>query len=456
LGRLIKTEAMPKNMSTRTARHRRDGLAGGPFHGIPAKPRQHTLKVVGRAACEPNGRWSRRGIGAALLLGVAALVGACDVLGTEAPDDADLLDAPLEGLTPEQQAAFARGDAEFGRAFAASSGLGPLFNDVSCAACHSGDGRGTPANVLLRYGSAGDGHGGPQLQTRAIAGARAEELPAGMPWSPRLPPPVFGVGLIEAIPESAILALADPTDADGDGISGRAHLTVAQSYVPTSEVGGGPGLHVGRFGRKAQVTSLVEQTVEAYHQDMGVTSPFRPSDNVDARIDPVSAAADRVLDPEIPASTVQAVVSYLRLLAPPAPGGETPERTRGAAVFSEIGCAACHTPELHTGPSTISAIANRPVALYSDLLLHDMGDELADGRPDGAADGREWRTPPLWGLRVARDFLAGALYLMHDGRAGTIEEAIELHGGEGAAARARFRALSAQDRSALVDFVSSR
>jgi CxxC motif-containing protein (DUF1111 family) len=402
-------------------------------------------------------RAGRRVLGLPSSLVVAlALCSGCDVLGTEAPDDADLLDAPIEGLTAEEQAAFARGDAEFGRAFAPSSGLGPLFNDVSCASCHSGDGRGTPANVLVRYGSAGDGHGGPQLQTRAIQGARPEQLPAGMAWSPRLPPPVFGVGLIEAIPASAILARADPTDADGDGISGRANLVSAPSYVPVTEVGGGPGLQLGRFGRKAQVTSLVEQTVEAYHQDMGVTSPFRPVDNVDARIDPVSAAADRVLDPEIPAATVQAVVAYLRMLAAPAPGGETTGSTRGSAVFDQVGCAACHTPELHTGSSPIAALANRPVALYSDLLLHDMGDALADGRPDGAADGREWRTTPLWGLRVARDFLGGSLYLMHDGRAGTIEEAIELHGGEAAAARERFRSLGVGDRAALVEFVASR
>jgi CxxC motif-containing protein (DUF1111 family) len=394
----------------------------------------------------------------ALLIHLPAIVlaGGCDVLGTEAPDDADLLDAPIEGLTSEEQAAFARGDAEFGRAFAASSGLGPLFNDVSCASCHSGDGRGTPANVLVRYGTAGDGHGGPQLQTRAIQGARPEQLPAGMAWSGRLPPPVFGVGLIEAIPAAAILARADPTDEDGDGISGRANLVLAPSYVPGTEVGGGPGHQLGRFGRKAQVTSLVEQTVEAYHQDMGVTSPFRPVDNVDARIDPVSAAADRVIDPEIPAATVQAVVAYLRMLAAPAPGAETTERARGAVVFDEVGCAACHTAELHTGPSPIAALAHRPVALYSDLLLHDMGDGLADGRPDGAADGREWRTAPLWGLRVARDFLGGSLYLMHDGRAGTIEDAIELHGGEAAAARVRFGSLNAADRAALIDFVGSR
>jgi len=146
------------------------------------------------------------------------------------------------------------------------------------------------------------------------------------------------------------------------------------------------------------------------------------------------------------------VVAYLRMLAPPAYGADT----GGRALFDQVGCAACHVPELRTGASTIAALTDRTVPLYSDLLLHDMGEELADGRPDGAADGREWRTTPLWGLRVARDFLDGALFLMHDGRARTIEEAIELHAGEATQARARFRALSPDDRALLLEFVGSR
>jgi CxxC motif-containing protein (DUF1111 family) len=397
---------------------------------------------------------SRLKIGSALLLVLP--LAACDVLGTDAPQDADLLDAPIDGITPAQREAFARGDQEFGRAFAPATGLGPLFNDIACIACHSGDGRGTPSNMLQRYGSAGDGSGGPQLQTRAIPGAVPERVPDGVAISLRLPPPVFGVGLIEAIPESAILALADPDDADGDGISGRPNLVIPPAYVPATEPGGGAGPRLGRFGRKAQVTSLIEQTVEAYHQDMGITSPFRPHENTNAETDPITAATDVVLDPEVPASTVLAVVAYLRMLAPPAPGPDTPARARGAQLFNDIGCAACHVPELRTGPGQIAALANRDISLYSDLLLHDLGDELSDGRPDGDADGNEWRTTPLWGLRVARDFLDGAIYLMHDGRAQTVEEAVELHGGEAEGVRERFGALSAEDRAALLDFVETR
>lgn len=394
-----------------------------------------------------------------MLLILAAGAGCRDFL-TEAPNDADLFDAPLEGLTADELAAFVRGDREFGRRFAPATGLGPIFNDVSCASCHSGDGRGRVENALMRIGTPADDMlstmGGPQIQTRAIVGVQPEPLPVGVPVSLRLPPPVFGMGLIEAIPEATILAIADPNDADGDGISGRPNLVSAAPYVPTTEPGGGPGLRLGRFGRKAQVSTLLEQTVEAYHQDIGITSDFLPEENRNPLATHPTEAADLVVDPEIPASTVQAVVAYLRLLAPPAPGPMTEQRQQGEAVFHQIGCAACHVPALETGPSPVAALAHRSVRLYSDLLLHDMGEELADNRPDAQASGREWRTAPLWGLRLMRDFLNGDAFLLHDGRARTIDEAIRLHGGEAQAARDRYMALPEADRTALLDFVGSR
>lgn len=387
------------------------------------------------------------------------LLAACGVLTTEVPDDADLLDAPLPGLSPTELAAFARGDAEFGRAFAPGTGLGPIFNNVSCASCHSGDGRGRPENILVRFSLDGDPvpHlGGPQVQDRAVPGAVAEVLPAGVQVSRRLPPPVFGVGLIEAIPDAAILAHADPDDLDGDGISGRPNMVHPPPWVPSAEPGGGAGPRVGRFSRKAQVSTLLQQIVEAYYQDMGITTDYLPQENSNPFADAATRAADRVSDPEIPLSTVLSVAAYLRMLAPPSPGGMTPARERGEALFTEIGCASCHVPEYVTGASAIPVLSNRTVALYSDLLLHDLGEELADGRGDGGANGREWRTAPLWGLRVMRDFLNGETFLLHDGRAHSIAEAIELHGGEAAAARAAFRSLSASDAAALVDFVGSR
>ncbi|HEY3215018.1 MAG TPA: di-heme oxidoredictase family protein [Candidatus Eisenbacteria bacterium] len=380
----------------------------------------------------------------------------CDKLLTTKPALGERFDQPIAGLDNGELGQFQRGQAQFRRGFTIVEGLGPIFNNRSCVSCHSGDGRGRPENILIRFSRGTDlalDLGGPQIQSQAIPGAVPEQLPTGVDVSHRLPPPVFGAGLIEALPESTILAHADPTDADGDGISGRANWVTPAAYVPATEPGGGAGLRVGRFGRKAQVAPLLQQTVEAYHQDIGITSSYRPSDNLSplAGMNP-----DRARDPEVGNGEVSSVVDYLRMLAPPAPGEGTERRRRGEAAFATIRCGSCHVPVMRTGAHEIAALSYRDAALYSDLLIHDMGDGLADNRPDGDADGREWRTAPLWGLRIAREFLSGTLFLLHDGRAHTIEEAILAHGGEAAAIRDAFLALSAEDRAALVDFVESR
>ena len=402
----------------------------------------------------------KRSLWVAGVLAAILTIGACSDLLTSAPDPGDVFDGPVDGLSPAELAAFVRGDEEFGRRFSAATGLGPIFNDVSCASCHSGDGRGRPENALARIGSPDDGMhgslGGPQIQDRAIPGALAEAIPHGVPVSLRLPPPVFGAGLIEAIPESEILFRADPNDANGDGISGRPNWVTPPSFVPQTEPGAGNALRIGRFGRKAQTSSILQQTVEAYLQDMGITTEFLPVENRNPMAGLPHDGADVVADPEVPAGTVFAVVNYLRLLAPPAPGSPNATRERGAVLFNDIGCASCHTPVLHTGQATTAALTNKPVALFSDLLLHDMGDALADNRPDGQASGREWRTTPLWGMRLIRQFLNGEVFLMHDGRARTIDEAILLHGGEALRSRNLFDALNAADRAALVEFVGSR
>src|SRR5688572_15350982 len=183
------------------------------------------------------GSLARRGI--ALL--ALALFAACSDLLTSAPDAADVFDGPVDGLSGAELAAFTRGDTEFGRRFAVSTGLGPIFNDVSCAACHSADGRGRPGNALTRIGDPGNDMlralGGPQIQDRAIQGAVAESTPSGHAYSVRLPPPVFGVGLLESIPESEILLREDPEDLDGDGISGRPNWVVPPAWVPSTEPG---------------------------------------------------------------------------------------------------------------------------------------------------------------------------------------------------------------------------
>ena len=391
-------------------------------------------------------------------LALASVVG-CGDLATEAAPDGDAFDTALPGLTADELAAFVRGDAEFERRFAPSTGLGPIFNNVSCASCHSADGRGRLANSLQRIGTSDDDMlravGGPQIQDRAIPGAEAERAPTGVAVSLRLPPPVFGVGLIDAIPEAAILAHADADDRDGDGISGRPNWVRPSDYAPDAP-SNAAGQRVGRFGRKAQTATLLEQTVEAYHQDMGITSDFRPRENHNPLSSVPADAADRVADPEIPPATVLAVVHYLRTLAPPYVGGDSEQRREGKTLFASVECVRCHVSTLITGPNPVAALSNKPVELYSDLLLHDMGDALADNRPDGGATGREWRTTPLWGLRLMRQFLDGQAFLLHDGRARTIEDAVLLHGGEAKPSRDAFAALTPSQRRALVDFVESR
>ena len=391
------------------------------------------------------------------LFAILFAVGCSDLLTTE-PAPGERFDQPLEGLDNGELGDFQDGQIQFRRAFSIAEGLGPIFNNVSCASCHSGDGRGMPANILTRFSRDSDlalDLGGPQIQDKAIPGATPEVLPAGVLVSRRLPPPVFGVGLIEALPESAILAGEDPNDANGDGISGRANWVTPPAYVPATEVGGGPGPRVGRFGRKAQVTSLLQQTVDAYHQDVGITTSYRATDNENP-IAPAVGVADQASDPELGDGAVNDVMQYMRMLAPPTPGEATAARARGEALFSQVRCAGCHTPSLRTGPHEIEALAGRDINVYSDFLLHDLGEELADHRTDASASGTEWRTAPLWGLRITREFLQGDLFLLHDGRAHSVADAIRLHGGEAASSRDAFLALPTSDQSALIDFVESR
>lgn len=392
------------------------------------------------------------------IIGLAVTLG-CEQLTTPAAEPDDLFDAPLDGLSAREMSAFLRGDGEFGRPFSAGEGLGPLFNNVSCAGCHSGDGRGNLSNRLTRFSQGTDlllDFGGPQLQDKSLPGALPEQLPPGVQVSVRLPPPVFGVGLIEAIPDSALLANVDSLDADGDGISGRPNWVTPPAYLPAMEPGAGPGLRIGRFGRKAQVSALLQQVTEAYQQDMGITSDFIPAENYGPGAAAPTVAADHVADPELPADVALTVTNYLRMLAAPAPGGIAGSRLVGDSLFDAIGCAGCHVRSFQTGLSPIPTLAGRTVTLYSDLLLHDMGAGLADNRPDGSADGQEFRTAPLWGLRLMRRFLNGQALLLHDGRARSVEEAILLHGGEATSARDQFDALPPLARAALLDFVASR
>ncbi|TMQ55981.1 MAG: hypothetical protein E6K74_01430 [Candidatus Eisenbacteria bacterium] len=363
-------------------------------------------------------RWRDAAIIAICALCVHVL--GCSKLLTTKPAPGERFDAPLDGLDNGELGDFQAGHTQFRKAFTIAEGLGPIFNNVSCASCHSGDGRGR------------------------------------VDVSARMPPPVFGVGLIEALSDSVILSHEDPGDSNGDGISGRANMVTPAPYVPATEPGGGTGPRVGRFGRKASVSSLLQQTVEAYHQDIGMTSSYRPIENVNPLASHVVPGLDPAADPELANGEIEAVMQYMRMLAPPTPGEWTAQRRRGETLFASAQCASCHVPTMRTGAHEIDALANRDVTLYSDLLLHDLGDALADNRPDGSADGHEWRTAPLWGLRIAREFLNGQLFLLHDGRARSVDAAVRLHGGEAAGAVNAYLAMPPQDQAALVDFVGSR
>ena len=381
----------------------------------------------------------------------------CEKLLTTAPEAGDDFETPFDPLSNELNAMFAAGDEAFDKAFTVKEGLGPIFNNVACAACHSADGRGTPDEALTRFSRGSDlitDEGGPQHQDKAIPGVPIEQIPEDAQTSVRMPPAVFGMGLIEGIPVATIMSNEDPTDADGDSISGRINWVIAGDFVPSAFVGGGSGLQVGRFGLKANVSSLLEQVVLAYQQDMGITSDFIPVENSHQDGEGI-AIGDIVPDPEISAQTVLEAVVYVRLLSPPARGNITPEVTIGETVFSDIGCVTCHVPSMKTGANDIAQLDEVDANLYSDLLLHNMGDSLADNRIDGSADGFEWRTTPLWGLRLVPEFLDGSAFYLHDGRATTVKGAIELHGGEAKVASDAFKALSQADEDALMAFLES-
>jgi CxxC motif-containing protein (DUF1111 family) len=364
--------------------------------------------------------------------------------------DGDNFNTPFDMLSHDLSITFTQGEEAFTKSFTVEEGLGPIFNNVSCVSCHPGNGRGTPDLALIRFSIGHDlipDMGGPQFQDKAIPGVPYEVLPAGVDTSVRLPPPVFGMGLIENIPVETILSYADETDADGDGISGKPNWVTPPDYVPPTEVGGGPGQQFGRFGRKASVSSLIQQVAQAFHQDIGITSSFIPVEHFDV--------GDTVPDPEVDELTVMEIVIFLRLLSPPPRGEITPEVKRGEVLFERIGCASCHVPTMQTGPSPISALNEVNVHIYSDLLLHDMGEVLADNRPDASATGREWRTAPLWGTRLVADFLGGTPFFLHDGRATTLEGAIRAHGGEAQKTKETFFNLSEAEQRAIIAFLES-
>lgn len=411
----------------------------------------------------------------AWLLAAVVALGGCDAVLPDAPADDEVLEGPIDGLAGEQLAAHLAGDAEFARNFGAADGVGPIFVAQACASCHVGDGKGHPVFNLTRFGRMTPGgfdpmraHGGPQIQHRALPGYPPERVPGTATGvSVFMAPSVTGLGLIEAVDDATILALADPDDRDGDGISGRAQLLAPSDLIATvarlellfdpDEPGRHrpiDGRYLGRFGKKAGAINLLHQTATAYREDMGLTTdliledPGTPEAGV--------FAGDGVPDPEVGSSIVASVVFYLKTLRPPPRRKPAdPDVLAGEALFAAIGCAKCHRPTLTTGPSRIKPLDRVAFHPYSDLLLHDMGPELDDGYTEGSALTAEWRTAPLWGIGLVERAQGGQAFYLHDGRARTLEAAIEFHGGEGAASRAAFRALPSGDAARLIAFLRS-
>lgn len=378
----------------------------------------------------------------------------CEALAPQEPEEYELLDGPVENLNQAESIRFIEGDKAFNdQIFTIETGLGPIFTGTSCVSCHAGDGKGHPFVSFTRFGQDLPGinnfldQGAPQLQNRAIPGYEPEILPSGAPHAEFLAPIVTGLGFLDAVSDEDLLAMADPDDLDGDGISGRVHWNDRPDYVKDRPgTISKNGKYITRFGKKANVYDLLHQTADAYNQDIGINSYYEPYDTY---------SGDKV-QPEIDRKTINDVVFYLKTLKAPIPRNQdNPEVVAGKALFENTQCTACHKPTLRTSYSPITAISYQEFHPYTDMLLHDMAPELDDGYTEGYALSSEWRTAPLWGIGLSKDSQGGVYYLMHDGRARSIEEAILLYGGEAENAKNKYQNLSQQEKSQLIKFIES-
>jgi CxxC motif-containing protein (DUF1111 family) len=361
---------------------------------------------------------------------------------------------PLPGVTPSEFEEFRLGLEDFLEVESPEEGLGPAFNGTSCAVCHNLPAVGG-SGIIAEVRAARRMPDG-QIRTIDDSGETVIHLfsiPTHncQPAIPadynvvarRLPIPLFGAGLVEAIEDHTLLNLEDPSDRNRDGVSGRASLVVDQAT----------GEHrVGRFGWKAQQATLLTFGAEAYRTEMGITNDVFPTELALGLSPTQMSYCDRIPEPEdVPDPRtrrrgIDNFASFMRLLSP-LPRGAFDETVRaGEVAFSAVGCATCHIPALMTGPSTNPLFNRRPVPLFSDLLLHDIG--TGDGIRQGMAEPDEFRTPALWGLRFRRP-------LLHDGSAATIEDAIGRHDREAALARQGVRTLSEAGRAALLAFLKS-
>ncbi len=384
-----------------------------------------------------------------LVLGMVS----CEKVLPGGPVDNELLDGPMSGLTIEQQNLFLKGDEAFGEIYTVEKGLGPTFVATSCSSCHTGDGKGHPNKALIRFGQSDHtGNqflhlGGPQLQNRSIPGYAPEELPAGAPQAKLLAPATVGLGLLDAVSDETLIAMSDPSDLNNDGVSGKVAWTEIPDYVQLRPGAiENEGKYISRFGKKAAAYNILHQVSKALNQDIGITSVYEP-------IDPYSGME---IDPEIETVKIHHLVSYLKTVKAPTQRDENnPDVLAGEELFNTIGCANCHMPSLTTGYSPIAALSEKTFHPYTDLLLHDLGPSFDDGYTEGAAERSEWRTPPLWGLGLVKDAQGGDYYLLHDGRAHSIEEAIQSHGGEAENANSNFSSLSEEEKGQLISFLES-
>ena len=361
---------------------------------------------------------------------------------------------PLPGLTPVEFEEFVLGLDDFLEVEDAEEGLGPAYNNTSCAGCHNVPAIGGIAPMTTTRAGIREPDGayrdvepgrGSLFQIFSIPTHACQSVipPEANVIVKRVPVPLFGAGLIEAIPDATLEALADPGDLDRDGVSGRAPIVLD---LLTGEP------RVGRFGWKSQRATLLDFGADAYRNEMGITNDLFPAELTFRLSARQLALCDETPDPEDVAEPstgrrgIDNFESFMRLLAPPARGPLSRLATLGRQVFDAIGCAACHAPALTTGPSSNPLFDRRPVPLFSDLLLHDVG--TGDGIRQAGAEPGEIRTPPLWGLRFRRP-------LLHDGSAATAVEAVRRHANEANLAREGFERLSPADREALAAFLHS-
>lgn len=372
--------------------------------------------------------------------------------GRTSQEFAILPGSPLQGITADEFERFRVGLDDFGEVEDAGEGLGPAFNGLGCASCHSVPAIGgiSPvselrAGYLHEDGTFAEMGGGtlyhlfalPNQECQPVIPAEANVI------ARRVPIPVFGAGLVEAIADETIKALADPDDADGDGIRGRAAIV---TDVATGQI------RVGRFGWKAQHATLLAFSADAYRNEMGITNDlFRTevANNVDpARMKECDVKPDPEdsIDPLTGMRGIDAFEAFMKFLAPVGRAAQTGETARGESVFNAIGCARCHVPVLMPGKSRNPVFDRKPAPLYSDLLLHDVG--TGDGIAQDDAAPNEIRTPALWGLRFRRP-------LLHDGSEPTVEKAILRHGNEAGLVRENYIGLAAEDRAAMLAFLGS-